>query len=97
MDTWNSDFIGYLMTFEPQGVNKTIHSLEIKIPNSRLDYFRAGGLLRYKHYRVSVRTYNLNGQGASSGSAVAWAWTQEDGKFPYVFQPELNNSQNGCF
>lgn len=77
-DTWNSDFIGFLMRFEPQGVNKTIHSLEIKVPNSQLDYYRAGGLLKYKHYKVSVQTYSLSGLGASKSRAVAWAWTGED-------------------
>ena len=81
-DTWNSDFIGFLMRFEPQGVNKTIHSLEIKVPNSQLDYYRAGGLLKYKHYKVSVQTYSLSGLGASKSRAVAWAWTGEDGEFP---------------
>ena len=70
------------MKFEPQGVSSS-NTLEIKIPNSQLNYYRAGGLLKYKHYRVSVRTYNLNGLETSNKSAVAWAWTQEDGKNPY--------------
>ncbi|XP_078347645.1 protein sidekick-2-like isoform X2 [Oculina patagonica] len=75
-DTWNSDYIGFSMTFEPQG--EPNHAFTIKIPNSQLNYYRAGGLLKYKHYKVSVRAYNLNGKGASNDSAVAWAWTQED-------------------
>lgn len=66
------------MTFEPQG--EPDHAFPIKIPNSQLNTYKAGGLLKYKHYKVSVRAYNLNGKGASNDSAVAWAWTQEDGK-----------------
>lgn len=77
------------MKFEPQGVSSS-NTLEIKIPNSQLNYYRAGGLLKYKHYRVSVSTYNLNGLGTSNKSAVAWAWTQEDGKNPYAYQRALS-------
>ena len=77
-ETWNSDYIGFSMTFEPQG--EPDHAFPIKIPNSQLNTYKAGGLLKYKHYKVSVRAYNLNGKGASNDSAVAWAWTQEDGK-----------------
>ena len=77
-DSWNSDFIGFLLKFEPQGVDST-HTLEAKVPNSQLNYYDAGGLLKHKHYKVSVTTYNLNGKGQSATSAVAWAWTQEDG------------------
>ena len=84
-DSWNSDYIGYFMQFEPQGVNKTIHTLESKVPNSQLSYYSARGLLKYKHYKVSVQTYSLNGLGASKERAMAWAWTGEDGKlFPHV-------------
>ena len=68
------------MRFEPQG--EPNHAFAITIPNSHLNHYRAGGLLKYKHYKVSVRAYNLNGKGASNDSAVAWAWTQEDGKNP---------------
>jgi len=66
------------MTFEPQG--EPSHTFTIRIPNSQLNTYKAGGLLKYKHYKVSVRAYNLNGKGASNDSAVAWAWTQEDGE-----------------
>lgn len=75
-DTWNSDFIGFILRFEPEGVPS--FAFENKFPSSQLNYYRAGGLLRHKRYKVSVRSYNLNGKGASNGSAVAWAWTQED-------------------
>ena len=77
-DTWNSDFIGFILRFEPEGVPS--FAFENKFPSSQLNYYRAGGLLRHKRYKVSVRSYNLNGKGASNGSAVAWAWTQEDGE-----------------
>ena len=70
------------MRFEPQG--EPSHTFEIKIPKSQLNHYRAGGLLRHKRYKVSVRSYNLNGKGVSNDSAVAWAWTQEDGKTPYA-------------
>ena len=70
------------MKFEPQG--EPGHAFTITIPNSQLNHYRAGGLLKYKRYKVSVRAYNVNGKGASNDSAVAWAWTQEDGKNPYA-------------
>jgi len=70
------------MTFEPQG--EPNHTFSIRIPNSELNTYKAGGLLKYKHFKVSVRAYNLNGKGASNESAVAWAWTQEDGKNAYT-------------
>ena len=70
------------MKFEPQG--EPSHTFSIQIPNSQLNTYKAGGLLKYKRYKVSVRAYNLNGKGASNDSAVAWAWTQEDGKNPYA-------------
>ena len=73
------------MKFEPQG--EPSHTFSIQIPNSHLNTYKAGGLLKYKHYKVSVRAYNLNGKGASNDSAVAWAWTQEDGKNPYAQHP----------
>ena len=73
------------MKFEPQG--EPSHTFSIQIPNSQLNTYKAGGLLKYKHYKVSVRAYNLNGKGASNDSAVAWAWTQEDGKTSYAWNP----------
>lgn len=70
------------MKFEPQG--EPSHAITINIPNSQLNHYKAGGLLKYKRYKVSVRAYNLNDKGESNDSAVAWAWTQEDGKNPYA-------------
>jgi len=73
------------MKFEPQG--EPSHTFSIQVPNSQLNTYKAGGLLKYKRYKVSVRAYNLNGKGASNNSAVAWAWTQEDCKNPYAQHP----------
>nr|XP_058964313.1 protein sidekick-2-like isoform X2 [Pocillopora verrucosa] len=91
-DTWNSDFIGFILRFEPEGVPS--FAFENKFPSSQLNYYRAGGLLRHKRYKVSVRSYNLNGKGASNGSAVAWAWTQEDApsSAPTSLKPEVTGA-----
>ncbi|XP_048575611.1 protein sidekick-2-like isoform X2 [Nematostella vectensis] len=75
-DTWNSLFIGYILSLEPE--NSPQHTSTLNIPNARVDHYTVTGLMRYTRYTISIKAYNLNGKGTSNVTKLVYFVTDQD-------------------